>query len=179
MKSIRQNPENYAIIIALIIFAVLSRFVPHPVNMTPVGALGLLAGACLLDRRFWLVPIAALVISDFFIGFYEPVSMLFVYLGFICIAFIGRYALTNKLTAVRVGLSAFAATNVFFILSNFGTWLNGTLYPMTFEGLTGCFVAAIPFYGNSLVGDLSYSFLLFGLYALLQQPTARHDSTPA
>ncbi len=179
MKATKLNPENYAIIIALIIFAVLSRFVPHPVNMTPVGALGLLAGACLLDRRFWLVPIAALLISDFFIGFYDVVSMLFVYMGFICIAFIGRYALANKLTPVRLGVSAFAATNVFFIISNFGTWLSGTLYPLTGEGLLACFVAAIPFYGNSLVGDLSYSFLLFGLYALLQQPSNRHDSTPA
>ena len=163
------NKQAFYIALALIVFAILSRFVPHPVNFTPVGALGLFAGAFFVDRRYWLLPLVALLASDLVIGFYNWIAMLFVYLGFASTALIGRLALRNKRNALRLGASAFIGTNVFFVLSNFGTWLSGTLYPLTAEGLQACFVAAIPFYGNSLAGDMLYSFALFGLYALLHQ----------
>ncbi len=172
------NKQTLYIALALIVFAILSRFVPHPVNVTPIGALGLFAGAFLVDRRYWLVPLCALLISDAFIGFYDLTTMFFVYLGFACAAFIGRFALSNKQGAVRVGVTAFASANVFFVLSNFGTWLSGTLYPVTFEGMVTCYIAAIPFYGNSVIGDLFYASLLFGLYALFHERISR-DHSPA
>ncbi len=170
------NKQTLYIASALIVFAILSRFVPHPVNVTPVGALGLFAGAFLVDRRYWLVPLFALLISDAVIGFYDLTSMFFVYLGFACAALIGRFALANKQGAVRIGVTAFASANVFFVLSNFGTWLSGLLYPVTMEGLVACYVAAIPFYGNTVLGDLFYSYLLFGLYALLYERVSRNHS---
>lgn len=171
--------QTIYIAVALIFFAVLSRFVPHPMNFTPIGALGLFAGAFFIDRRYWLVPVAALLLSDLVIGFYDWISMLFVYLGFASAAVIGRLVLTRKQNALRLGSSAFISANIFFILSNFGVWLSGTLYPLTFEGLQTCYIAAIPFYGNTLAGDLIYSFLLFGLYAMLQQTVAAKSASAA
>jgi len=53
-------------------------------------------------------------------------------------------------------------------VSNFGTWLSGTLYPMSLTGLTECFIMAIPFYGNTLLGDLFYVAVLFGIYEGIQ-----------
>ena len=173
------NKQTIVIAAALVLFAVLSRFAPHPVNFNPIAALGLFAGAFLPYRRYWLLPLLALLLSDFFLGFYHWVSMLFVYLGFAGGAVIGRLVLSNKQTALLIGGSAFASTNVFFILSNFGTWLSGTLYPLTFEGLATCFVAAIPFYPNSMAGDLFYSYLLFGLFALLQQVISNKSTSTA
>ena len=83
-------------IYGLIILVVLSRLIPHPVNFTPIGALGLFAGAYIVDRRVWLLPICALLVSDIFVGFYEPVAMIFVYIGFALSVFIGRLVLSKN-----------------------------------------------------------------------------------
>lgn len=172
MKFTNTAIDNKHIVIVLIVFAVLSRFVPHPPNFTPVGALGLFAGAFLIDKRFWLVPIIALFASDFFIGFYQPISMIFVYCGFVLTALVGRLLLQQRQSILLIGSSAVISAAIFFILSNLGVWMSGSLYPVTFPGLIECYIAAIPFFGNTLAGDLSYSFALFGLYFLLHQRTA-------
>lgn len=149
----------------LIIFAVFSRLIPHPYNFTPIGALGLFAGAYLSIRRFWLVPIIALLISDIIIGFYHPVTMASVYLSFILCAVIGRSVLLQKRSLLRLATSSLSASCLFFILSNFGDWLSGVNhYPLTFNGLAECYVMAIPFFGNTAIGDLFYVAVLFGVY---------------
>lgn len=155
---------NYGIIFILVLAAVCSRAIEHPLNFTPIGAIGLFAGAYLHDKRAWLLPVCILLISDFFIGFYEPISMLFVYFGFALSVSIGRLLLSKKRSILKLGGAAFSSATLFFLISNFGTWLSGTLYPMSFPGLIECYVMAIPFYGNTLAGDLFYAFVLFGLY---------------
>ncbi len=161
----------------LILLAVLSRLIPHPLNFTPIGALGLFAGAYMVDKRVWLLPLCALLISDFFIGFYEPVAMLFVYLGFALSVSIGRLLLSEKRTTLRLGGAAISSATLFFIVSNFGTWLSGTLYPMSLAGLTECYIMAIPFYGNTLAGDLFYVIVLFGIYEGIQAWMQKQQST--
>ncbi len=164
-------------ILVLVFAVVFSRLIPHPLNFTPIGALGLFAGAYIVDKRVWLLPLCALLISDFFIGFYEPVAMLFVYLGFAFSVFIGRLLLSEKRNSLRLGGAAFSSATIFFIVSNFGTWLGGTLYPMTLAGLTECYVMAIPFYGNTLLGDLFYVLVLFGIYEGTQAWGQKRDIT--
>ncbi len=159
-----QIKGNSVFLYGLIILVVLSRLIPHPLNFTPVGALGLFAGAYIIDKRAWLLPLCALLLSDFVIGFYEPVAMLFVYLGFVLSVFIGRLILFEKRTALRLGGAAITSATLFFIVSNFGTWLTGILYPMSFSGLIECYIAAIPFFGNTLAGNLIYSLIAFGLF---------------
>ncbi len=151
-------------ILLLVLLAVFSRLIPHPLNFTPIGALGLFAGAYIIDKRVWLLPLCALLLSDFLIGLYDPISMLFVYIGFALSAFIGRLLLSEKRTSLNLGGAALSSATLFFFVSNFGTWLSGTLYPMTLAGLTDCFVMAIPFYGNTLLGDLFYVAVLFGIF---------------
>lgn len=153
---------------ALILFALFTRVLPHPMNFTPIGAIALFAGAYLSYKRTWLIPIAALVVSDAIIGFYDPISMFFVYLGFAASAVLGRYFLQHKRTVLNVAGTTLAGATVFFVLSNFGMWLTGLAYPMTLEGLIQCYVMAIPFFGNTLLGDAMYVILLFGSYELLR-----------
>ncbi len=155
-------------ILILVLLAVSSRLIPHPLNFTPIGALGLFAGAYILDKRVWLLPLCALLLSDFIIGFYEPIAMLFVYLGFALSAFIGRLLLSDKRTPLRLGGAAVTSATLFFVVSNFGTWLTGTLYPISITGLVECYLMAIPFYGNTLLGDLFYVVVLFGIYESAQ-----------
>ena len=101
-------------ILILVLLAVFSRLIPHPLNFTPIGALGLFAGAYIIDKRVWLLPVCALLLSDFFVGFYEPIGMLFVYLGFALSAFIGRLLLTDKRTSLRLGGAALSSATLFF-----------------------------------------------------------------
>ena len=160
--------KNNVILFLLILIVAFSRLVPHPLNFTPIGALGLFAGAYLLDRRSWMLPLCALLLSDLVIGFYEPIAMTFVYLGFALSAFLGRYLLSEKRAAIRLGGAALGSAIIFFILSNFGTWLSGTLYPMSLAGLIECYVMAVPFFGNTLLGDLFYTVVLFGCFEVIQ-----------
>ena len=152
----------------LIILAAMSRLVPHPPNFTPIGALGLFAGACISMRRFWLVPLAALLISDILIGFYHPVTMVSVYLAFFICAMLGRRVLLEHRSIIRIGATTLSASVVFFIVSNFGDWLSGINYPFTWDGLATCYVMAIPFIGNTLLGDLFYVTLMFGTYEMVR-----------
>ncbi len=165
MKITKAN--QYKLISGLIVFGIILRLIPHPANFTPIGAIGLFAGSFLTLKRFWLVPIIGLLLSDLYLGFYNVASMLCVYFSFIISAFIGKILLSHKNTPNRVGLAAVVSAIQFFIISNFGVWLSGTIYSFDIEGLIQCYVMAIPFFGNTLVSELFYSFVLFGSYYVL------------
>jgi hypothetical protein len=160
----------------LVILAAISRLVPHPPNFTPIGALGLFAGAYIAMRRYWLMPLAALLVSDMFIGFYHPATMAGVYLAFFVCAVIGRRVLLEHRGILRVAVTTLSASVVFFIISNFGDWLSAINYPLTWEGLVTCYVMAIPFFGNTMLGDLFYVALLFGSYEAVKSWMAQTRS---
>lgn len=153
---------------ALVVLAALSRLVPHPANVAPLGALGLFAGATLSRRFGWLVPLGALLLSDAFLGFYNPLLMAFVYGGFAVGGLLGKWFLREKRTPQRLLACSLLNATAFFVLSNFGCWVIG-MYPHTLSGLTQCYVMALPFFRNTLLGDLFYTVALFGLYALAQR----------
>ena len=159
---------------AIIALAAFSRLVPHPLNFAPIGALGLFAGSY-LDRRWaWVVPLAALLLSDAVLGFYSPLLMLFVYGGFAAGALLGHRFLRESRTPLRILGCSLASASAFFLLSNFGCWVVG-MYPHTLTGLTQCYAMALPFFGNSLLGDLFYSTALFSLYALALRVAAKNQ----
>lgn len=160
--------EKNGLFYLLVVLVVATRLLPHPMNFAPIGALGLFSGAYVTNRRAWLIPLAALFISDLFIGFYTPLIMLSVYISFAISAVLGRYALSQKRSVIRIGSAAVASATILFVLSNFTLWLTGLYYPMTFEGLTLCFVRAIPFYGYTLAGDFFYAAVLFGSYEIVK-----------
>lgn len=154
-------------VVALIIVVAAMRLLPHPMNVTPIGALGLFAGAMLPSRMAWLLPIAALLISDMVNGFYALPAMALVYLGFYCSAVIGRVWLARERTLGRLVSAVLASATVFFVISNLSAWL--MYYPRTLDGFVQCYLSAIPFFGRSLFGDALYTTLLFGTYAFVRQ----------
>jgi hypothetical protein len=153
-------------VVVLILLAAASRLLPHAPNFTPVAALGLFAGATLGRRAAWLVPFAALLLSDAFLGFYAPVSMLFNYAGFGACLLIGSGLLGRRRTLARLGGAALASSVAFFLLSNFGMWANG-YYPRTLAGLGACYAAGLPFFRNTLASDALFAAALFGAHAAL------------
>jgi len=142
---------------------ILARLVPHPWNVTPVMAIALFGGTYLSRRWAILLPLAIVAVSDVLIGWHNTVPFTW-----------GAFVLTGALAwwirrspgPGRIAAGSLAGSTLFFLLTNFGVWLNGDLYPRTAEGLWRCYVAAIPFFRNALMGDLIFTAALFGGYAL-------------
>lgn len=144
----------------LLVFGVAMRLVIHEANFTPVLAL-VLFGGMYLDRKYAvLFPIALMMISDVFLGLHNMVF--FTWGSLILVSFIGLWLREHK-TWFHVAGAGISSALLFFVVTNFGVWLMG-YYPMTFNGLTQCYVMAIPFFRATLLSTLVYSFILFGLY---------------
>jgi hypothetical protein len=157
-----------------------------PWNLTAVGALGLFAGARLRSRAAFLVPVAAMLVSDLLLwklladeGYPTFGRLtLFHYSFFLLYALIGRF-LTDKTSPVWIGEASVAGSVQFFVLSNFAVWLmgDGVTYSKTLTGLLACYGEAIPFFQNTLAGDLGFTVLFFGLYAVLLPVTERQKAS--
>lgn len=160
------NTRNITLVL-LVVLAAFSRLIPHPANFTAVGAMALFGGAYFSNKKVSvLLPLIALFISDLAIGFHS--SMFAVYAAFAFVGMIG-WSLNGKLSVARVGGTSLLASSVFFLISNFGVWVSGGLYAMNFEGLVQCYVMAIPFFGNQILGDLFFSGVLFAGYEFARQ----------
>jgi hypothetical protein len=149
--------------------AVLFRMIPHPWNVTPLAAMFLFCGATFRNKIESLaVPFAALLASDFVVdrflyhGAYQWFSP-FTWAGFLLIGIIG-WVLQSKITVQRVAGASILGSVSFFLITNFGVWASWAMYPHNFAGLTECYVAGLPFFRNTLLGDLAWSGILFGTY---------------
>jgi len=162
---------NLWTIAALICLAALSRIAPHWWNLTAVGAVCLFGGAY-FERKWlaFLVPLAALAISDVFLQTFVYRGMGPNYFKYVCFAVtvpLGML-LQGRTRLVPVASAAVGAAALFFLLSNFAVWYAGDgtgqerMYPFTPAGLLACYIAAIPFSLNALYGNLVFSGLLFG-----------------
>lgn len=154
-------------IAGMIVFAALTRLLPHPPNFTAVAAIALFAGAQIADRRLALLaPLAALFLTDLVLGLHS--GMLVVYL---CVA---AGVLIGGTLGARPGLTrlvgaSLASSILFFVVTNFSVWAMGGLYDKTLAGLAACYVAAIPFFQNAIVGDLTFTLALFGALEALRR----------
>ena len=176
----------------LILFAALTRLLPHAYNFTAIGAVALF-GAAWLPKKGWAltvplaVPLLALFLSDLILNnlvyasFYDGFQLmtpgfLSIYGAFVLIVLLA-IPLFRKVTFPRVLTGALGASVVFFLVSNFGVWISSPLYPLTAEGLILCYTAAIPFFHYTVAGNLVYSAVLFGGFAYLT--SHRPDFVPA
>ncbi len=160
--------KHFVFGIVVIGIAALSRFLPHPPNVTPLAALAL-TGALYLDRRFaFVLPLAAMLLSDLFLGFHR--IMPFVYVSFVAISAAGVLLRTRRSIPVVAGASL-AGSMLFFVVTNFGVWLvgDGGVYPKTVAGLTECYIAAIPFFRNTVLGDIVYVAILSGTFEVARR----------
>jgi len=152
---------------AMILAAAFSRLIPHPPNLTSITAFALFGGAYFSDKRLaFLVPLAALLLSDLVLGVYRHMEI--VYASFALIVCIGLWLQRHR-SPLNIAGAALASSVLFFLLTNFGVWAFDSMYPKTLDGLVACYVAAIPFFKNMLEGDLLYTFVLFGGFAFLER----------
>lgn len=168
---------RFGVITLIVLFAALSRLIPHPSNFTPIGAMALFGAAYYSKRHLaFLIPIFSMWISDLilnnvvysayfnhFVWFYK--GSVFTYGAFVLIVVLGMFLL-KKINVSNLIFSALSASVIFFVVSNFGVWLTSGMYPHTFSGLIACYIAGIPFFHNTLLGDFVYAGVMFGSFEL-------------
>ena len=151
-------------------------------NFVPLGAVSLFAGSRLPRRWAWVVPIAAMAISDYLIdqGRYRPLFELTrwtIYATFAATTLLGALANRPRFGRWLLPVLSLSGSTVFFLTSNLATWAEGRLYPMTFSGLSLCYAQAIPFFGNTIAADLLGTAVLFGLAPIFER-AAQHLPRP-
>jgi hypothetical protein len=171
--------KRFLILSGLILAAAISRLIPHPYNFAPIGAMSLFGAAYFSDKKFsFIMPLVAMFISDLLINnilyasFYKSFTLFtpgfyWIYGAIALIVLTGMFLL-KKISFTRVLTGSLAASVIFFVITNIGTWIGNPMYPQTFQGLILCFEAAIPFFHNTLVGDVFYCGVLFGGFEFIK-----------
>ena len=154
-------------VLTLMIFAAaFVRLIPHPPNFAPIAAMALFGGAYFSKKwAAFIVPITAMFITDLILGFHE--TMWAVYLSFVLIVVIGMLMLKEKKVS-NVFFASVISSVSFFVITNFGIWLSTPYYEKTGAGLAMCYTAAIPFFHQTLLGDLFFVAILFGLFEIVK-----------
>jgi hypothetical protein len=159
----------------LIVLAVVSRVVPHPwMNFTAVGG-GLLYFGAKRSLREMVLPVLALMATDYFLtvmfyGYAWHTSDYLVTWGWYAAAVVlGRILLKRRVNVTRVIAAPVLASTSFFVVSNFAVWAGSVMYPHTMAGLSLCYAAGLPFYGNDLLSTTLVTGLAFGLPAMAKR----------
>jgi len=168
---------RFVFIFAVIFFAAFMRLIPHWPNFTPVAAIALFGGA-MLNRKYlaFLIPLSALFLSDLILGFHS--EMLAVYIAFSITVIIGLY-LKNKLNAGTIIAASLSSSIIFFLITNFASWLGSPFYTANFSGLLQAYIAGLAFFNDGSIGismflnevlsGLLFNTVFFGAYYLAEQ----------
>ena len=155
MKNFKINKnDNFAI--SLILLLAFSRMIPHPPNFTPIIAVAIMSGYFFKNLNLSLfVLVISMILSDIFIGFYN--QLIFVYSSLILITII-FFKISNMINLKNLFLLSFLGSLIFYLISNFGVWAVGNLYEKNLNGLIECYLLAIPFFKNTILSTLIFSY---------------------
>lgn len=160
------NRQN-AIIAILILLAIASRLLPHPPNFAPIAAIALFGGAMFSSRALaFLLPLGVMLISDALIGFHAHMPVIY---GLFLVTVLIGFAMRGRAKmGTAIGASLLSST-LFFLGSNLAVWYGSGFYSQDWAGLMACYTMAIPFFQNTVLGDLFYTGALFGTYFWISQ----------
>ena len=172
---LQQQAPHVIPLLCIVLVAAVARVLPHPPNIAPVTGLALLSGAVIGKRWMYTLPLAAMLLSDLFIGFHGTIP--YVYGSFVLITLLGSrflrntsiHGITAHITPVQLAGVSFVSSVLFFIITNFGVWISSEMYEKTLDGLLQCYTMAIPFFRNTITGDLIYTFGFFYGYRYVTQ----------
>jgi len=157
--------KHFLTAVALVAFVLSARILPHPANFAPLTAVAIFSGSLFPRRYAALIPLVAAVLSDIFLGFYNVMPIVWACYLLIALAS-GRWL---KQSSVLRGASLTVAASVFFfVATNLAVWAFSGMYTPNLHGLAHCFTLALPFFRNSLLGDLVYTASLFGTYGVVR-----------
>lgn len=158
----------------IVIFAALLRLLPHMPNFAPIAGMALFGGVYMNRKQALFIPILAMIISDIFIGFDSFPMRLAVYGSFLIIIGIGFW-LRNHRNYKNIAAASFMSSLIFFLITNFAVWAFSGMYANNLFGLSQSYYMAIPFFRNTIVGDLFYSGIFFGGYELVTRVFVRRS----
>lgn len=172
-----KNIKGFILILAMILIAVSTRLFPHLPNFTAIGAMTLF-GSAYLSKKYLAVilPLVAMWLSDLVLNnvIYSSFNESFVwfqsfqiytYIPIILVAIIGVLFFRSKVTIPKILFGSALFPMVFFLISNFGTWLSPySLFTHDLSGLVATYIAGLPYLGNDLLGTAIYSTVIFGAY---------------
>lgn len=153
--------SEFILALVLVLLGVSMRFLPHPANFAPIAAVGLFSGLYLRKWYAFAVPLAAMVISDWQIGFHNLIA--YTWGSFVLIGVIGLLIRRHK-NPMTIVLGTLSGSVLFYLITNFGVWLHSGLYAKTWQGLLECYILALPFFRNTILGDLFYTGALVGMF---------------
>jgi hypothetical protein len=154
------NKVEMRVVFGLVVVALLTRLLPHPPNFAPITSIALFTGFHFVNKRLALfIPLICMFLTDLILGVHSLMPI--IYLSFVLISMIGLKAKSLSLGTIL------SASSLFFIVSNLGVWY--FYYPLTWAGLSSCFILAIPFFINALMGDLFYTSVLQFSFNKLKQ----------
>lgn len=162
-----RKTSEILIAIVFVLIGVSLRLLPHPPNFAPIAGIALFAGVYLSRKTALILPLAAMLISDMFIGSYQLSLMFFVYGSFLLTVVLGFWLKKHKSWYSIAGGAVMSAV-LFFLLTNFAVWAFTPWYAKTLAGLVQCYLMGLPFFKNTLLGDLFYTTVFFGAYGLIE-----------
>ena len=80
---------------------------------------------------------------------------------YICIGILIGRVIHKKTQIKNIFLATLTSSIIFFIITNFAVWAATPLYPRTVSGFIDCYIMALPFLRNSLLGDFMYAGFFF------------------
>ena|SRR5438067_9378762 len=175
------NPRTLVLLLLILVVGVIRVITKMDAaaiaNFSPVGAMAMFGGAYFTKKwKAFVFPLAILFVSDLVLftllnahghgllygGWY------WTYGAFAVMTLVGRWMM-KQVTTPNVLLAGLTCVFIHWIVTDFGVWLDSTLYAKTISGFISCLIAAIPFEFSFLAGTFIYSVVLFGLFQWMQQ----------
>lgn len=157
MIKLKNNLKVLILPVSLIVLLSFSRLIPHPYNFTPILAVGVFGGFYFKNFILSLfIIISAMFLGDLVIGFHN--TMFFTYTALALTVVIGMFI--KQLNVKTIILSGLTSSVVFFLITNFGSWMTIEMYEKSFSGLLQSYIMGIPFFHNTLLSTIIYLFVL-------------------
>jgi hypothetical protein len=161
----KESVLKLLIVLLFILIGTCLRLLPHPPNFTPIIVLALFGSVCFSKKIAFILPMAIMMISDIFIGYYEFSLMISIYGSILLCVSLGFWLKKHKKWQTILGSSLLAGL-IFFLITNFAVWVFTPWYTKTLSGLVQCYLMAIPFFKMTLLGNLFYASTFFGIYSI-------------
>ncbi len=183
--------SKYSSLLAAFVFLALAlacklKAIDLAANFALFGALSIFCGAYLRGVAAWAIPLFGIALSDFLGNFlkipgvhnYDFQSMMLNYAGFAAMVGVGHLLRYRDSTEYVLG-SAFLGSILFFVISNFGCWLDPIMkYDRSASGLLNCYVMAIPFFKYTILSDVIFTLLFVFTHRTALSLKAEHSNVP-
>ena len=160
------NARNLFILVLILSAAALRVWGNLPYNFSPIAAIALFGGAMFSKRLLaFAVPLGIMFISDLFIGLHS--SMIAVYGAFLFVVLLGFWVGKKPTMLKAIGGAALGSV-VFFLVTNAAAWIVLPEYTKDLSGLMSSYIAGVPFFRGTFIGDLLFTTVFFGSYKLAE-----------